>query len=63
MSASPSLAPPFILYTHIVSPSLSVWLLQLHACLCVYFWKLTTWPTCALLLLVHHHPSWPIRTC
>lgn len=52
-----SLFLPYI-HTHSLSPS--VWLLQLHACLCVYFWKLTTWPTCALLLLVQHHPTWPI---
>lgn len=58
-----SLSLPFsYMYTHSLSlsPSLSVWLL-LHACLCVYFWKLTTWPTCALLLLVQHHLSRPIR--
>lgn len=42
-------------------PPLRCSLLQLRACLpaCVYFWKLTTWPTCALLLLVHQHSSWP----
>lgn len=36
-------------------------MLQLRACppACVYFWKLTTWPTCALLLLVHHNSCWP----
>lgn len=44
-------------------PPLCCTLLQLRACLpaCVYFWKLTTWPTCALLLLVHHHSFWPVK--
>lgn len=48
--------PALVLHTLLHTHALGLFpkRLQLHACLCVYFWKLTTWPTCALLLLVQH---------